>query len=80
MQCLTLNYALDLELTLSNMRTVHCLIILNICAEFLVNPTRGSKDIEQTRDTVMQCLTLIYDHDLELTLVKRMHCKATHHT
>jgi len=33
----------------SNKRTTHRLIILDICAELFVDPTRGSKDIEPTR-------------------------------
>ena len=33
----------------SNTRTTHQLIILDICAELFVDPTRGSKDIEPTR-------------------------------
>jgi len=32
----------------SNIRTAHLLIILDICAELLENPIRGSKDIERT--------------------------------
>ena len=48
----------------SNIHTAHQLIILDICADLLENPTRGSKDIERTRNTVIQCLTLNYDFDL----------------
>jgi len=33
----------------SNIRTAHCHIKLDICAELFVNPTRGSKDIERIR-------------------------------
>ena len=33
----------------SNIGTAHRLIILDICAKLFVNPTRGSKDIEQTQ-------------------------------
>jgi len=33
----------------SNIGTAHRLIILDICAQIFVNPTRGSKDIERTR-------------------------------
>jgi len=54
----------------SNIGTAHRLIILDICAKFFVNPSIGSKDIEQTRDTVIQCLILDCDLDLEPTLVK----------
>jgi len=32
----------------SNIRTAYQLNKLDICAELFVNPTRGSKDIEQT--------------------------------
>ena len=57
-----------------------CLIILDICAKLFVNPTRGSKDIERTRKTVIQCLILDCDLDLEPTLVKHRHCTLSHHT
>ena len=33
----------------SNIDTAHRLIILDICAKLIENPTRGSKDIERTR-------------------------------
>jgi len=48
--CLTINYHFDLE-TWLNIPTAHLLIIiiLDICTELFVNPTRGSKDMEQTR-------------------------------
>ena len=42
----------------SNIGTAHCLIILDICAQLFVNPTRGSKDIERTRNTVRPKLKL----------------------
>jgi len=58
----------------------HRLIILDICAKLFVNPTRGSKDIERTRNTVRQCLILDCDLDLEPTLVKHRHCTSSHHT
>ena len=64
----------------SNIRTAPRLIILDICAQLFENPTRGSKDIEQTRNTVIQCLMLNYDLDLKPTLVKHMHCTSTHYT
>ena len=75
-----LNYNLDLKSTL--VKHTNCLIILDICAELFENPIRGSKDIERTQkqNTVIQCLTLNYDLDLELTLVKHMYCTSTHHT
>ena len=38
----------------SNIGTAHRLIILVIKAKLFVNPTRGSKDIERTRNTVRQ--------------------------
>jgi len=52
----------------SNIGTAHYLIILDICAKLFVNPTRGSKYIERTRNTVIQCLILDFDLDLEPTL------------
>ena len=52
----------------SNIRNAHRFIILDICAELFKNPTRGSKDIERTQNTVIQCLTLNYDFDLKPTL------------
>jgi len=42
----------------SNIFTAHRHIILDICAELFMNPFRGLKDIERTRNTVIQCLTL----------------------
>ena len=48
------------------------------CAELFVNPNWGSKDKEQTQNTVIQCLTLNYD--LDPILVKHMHCTSTHFT
>jgi len=51
-----------------NICTAHRHIILDIYAKLFENPTRGSKDTEQTWNTVIQCLTLNFD--LELTLVK----------
>jgi len=57
----------------SNLGTPHRLIILDICAKLFVNPTRGSKDIERTQNTVIQCLNLDCDLDLEPTLVKHRH-------
>jgi len=39
----------------SNIRTVRGIITLDMCAELFVKPTRGSEDIERTRDTVIQC-------------------------
>jgi len=64
----------------SNISTAHCLIILDICAKLFVNPTRRSKDIEGTRNSVIQCLILDCDLDLEPTLVKHRHCTLSHHT
>jgi len=58
----------------SNISTAHRLIIPDICAKLFVNPTRGSKDIERTPNTVIQCVILDCDLDLELTLVKDRHC------
>jgi len=71
---------LTLNLPWSNIGTAHCLITLDICAKLFVNPTRGSKDIERTRNTVIQCLILDCDLDLEPTLVKHKHCTLSHHT
>jgi len=62
----------------SNIGTAHRLIIFDICAKLFVNPTRGSKDLERTRNTVIQCLIL--DCDLDSTLVKHRHCTLSHHT
>ena len=64
----------------SNIGTANRLIILDICAKLFVNPTRGSKDIERTRNTVIQCLILDCDIDLEQTLLKHKHCKSSHHS
>ena len=62
----------------SNKRTAHRLIILNICEALFVNPNRGSKDIERTQNTVIQCFILNFDP--EPTLVKQTHCTSTHDT
>ena len=64
----------------SNLGTSHRLIILDICAKLFVNSTIGSKDIERTRNTVIQCLIVDCDLDLEPTLVKHKHCTSSHHT
>jgi len=64
----------------SNISTAHRLIILEICAKLFVNPTRGSKDIKRTPNTVIQCLILDCDLDLEPTLVKHRHCTSSHQT
>ena len=64
----------------SNIDTAQRLIIIDICAKIFVNPTRGSKDIERTRNTVIQCLILNCDLELNLTLVKHRHCTSAHHT
>ena len=64
----------------SNIGNAHRLIILDICAKLFVNPTRGSKDIEQTWNTVIQYLILDCYLDLEPNLVKHRHCTSSHHT
>ena len=64
----------------SNLGTAHRLIILDICAKLFENPTRCSKNIERTRNTVIQCLILDCDLDLEPTLVKPRHCTLSYHT
>jgi len=43
---------LTLNRTWSNIRTANCLMILRICAEFFVNPTKGSKGIKRTRSVL----------------------------
>jgi len=63
---------------LGQTRIEHPLIILDICAELFANPTRVSKDMERTRNTVIQCLTLNFD--LEQTLVKHTQCTLNHYT
>jgi len=63
----------------SNIATAYRLIILDICAKFFVNPPRGAKDIERTRNTVIHCLILDCDLDLEPTLVKHKHCTSSYH-
>ena len=68
--CLTLT--LTLKWPSSNIHTAYWLIILDICAELFVYPTRGSKDIERAQNTVIQCLSLNYDLDLEHNLVKHI--------
>jgi len=65
---------MTLNLPWSNIGTAHRLIIANISGRLFVNPNRGSKDIEWTRNTVVQCLILDKDLDLEPTLVKHRHC------
>ena len=72
-------FYLDLEPTWSNIGTAHRLIIADIRAKLLVNPTRGSKDKELTKNTVIQCLILNFDLDLQLTLVKHKHCTSSHY-
>jgi len=52
-QCLILDCDLDFE-HWSNIGTAHRVIILDICAKLFVNPTMGSKDIEQTRKRDVQ--------------------------
>jgi len=64
----------------SNLGTAHRLIIANISGKLFVNPTRGSKDKEWTQYTVIQCLILNFDLDLEQTLVKHRHCTSSHHS
>jgi len=64
----------------SNISTAHRLIILDICAKLFVNPTRGSKDIKRTQNTVIQCLILDCDLDFEPTLVRHKHFTSSHHT
>jgi len=66
--------------TLINIGTAHRLSIADIWAKLFVNSTRGSKDIEQTRNTVIQCLILDCDLYLEMTLVKHRHCTSSHHS
>jgi len=62
----------------SNIGTAYRLSIADIRAKLFVNSTRGSKDIERTRNTVIQ--RLILDCDLDPTLVKHRHCTSSHHT
>ena len=56
----------------SNIGTAHRLIIANISGKLFENPTRGSKDKERTQNTVIQCLILNFDPDLQLTLAHRL--------
>jgi len=79
-QYLTLNYDLDLEPTL--VKHMHCTSTLHtwyLCSNWWTAPW-GSKDIYWSRNTVILCLTLNYDLDLEPTLVKHTHCTSSHHT
>ena len=59
--CLTLNCHLDLE-TWTKIRIAHWLIILDICAQLFVNPTRGSK--EREREWTQLC---VWPYTLTLT-------------
>ena len=54
----TLLWTMTLTLNQPWSNMAHRLIIFDICAELFVNPTRGSKDIERTWNSVIQCLTL----------------------
>jgi len=56
----------------------HRLIIANISWKLFVNPTRGLKDKKWTRNTVIQCLILNCDLDVEQKLVKHRHCTSSH--
>jgi len=53
---------------------------LTFVQSFFVNPTRGIKVIERTRNTVIQSLILDCDIDLEPTLVKHWQSTSSHHT
>ena len=79
-QCLIFDCDLDLEPTL--VKHSHCTSShhTGICAKLFVNPTRGLKDVDRKRNTVIQCLILDCDLDLEPTLVKHRHCTSSHHT
>jgi len=70
-------FTLTLNQPWSNIGTAHRPNIANISGKLFVNPTRGSKDKEQTQNTVIQCLILNFDLELQLTLVKHIsiaHC------
>jgi len=64
----------------SNLGTAHHLIILDICAKLFEYPTIGSKGLERTRNTDIQCLIIDCDLDVEPTLVKPRHCTSSRHT
>jgi len=71
---------LDLEPNLVKHKHITLtLIIANISGKLFVNPTRGSKDKERTQNTVIQCLILNFDLDLQLTL-KHKHCTSSHYS
>ena len=82
--CATWEKGLILTLTLnqpwSNIGTAHRVIIANISGKLFVNPTRGSKDKERTQKTVIQCLILNFDLDLQLIFVKHKHCTLSHYS
>ena len=63
----------------SNICTAHRVIIANTSGKLFVNPNRGIKDKERTENTVIQCLILNFDLDLQLTLVKHKHCTSSHY-
>ena len=73
-------FTLTLNRPWSNIGTAHRVIVANISGKLLVNPTRGSKDIERTQNTVIQCLILNFDLGLQLTLVKHKHCTSSHYS
>jgi len=79
-QCLILNFDLDLQLTLVKHR--HCTRshhTWHLC-KVICKSHRNSKDIERTRNTVIQCWILDCDLDLEPTLVKHRYCTSSYHT
>jgi len=59
---------------------VGTLLVCYVCAVTDTNPTRGSKDTERTKNTVIQCLILNFDLDLQLTLVKHKNCISSHYS
>ena len=81
-QCLILNFYIDLNWPCSNICIVHRFIIhvADIRAKFFVNNIRGSNDIERTPNTVIQCLILNCDLDIEQPLVKQRYCTSSHHS
>ena len=79
-QCLTLNYDLDLEPTL--VKHMYCTSThhtWHLC-RVICESHQGFKRYRADKNTVIQCFTLNYDFDLEPTLVKDTHCTSIHHT
>jgi len=78
-QSQTVNYDLDFDLTM--VKHMHCTSSHHTWHLCRVNceSHQGFTRYRATQNTVIQCLTLNYDLDLEPTLVKHLHCTSSHH-